>query len=299
MALTLAESAKLGTDMVRAGVIETIIKEEHVLDQLPFIEVVGNNFVYNRLNTEPTISFFDVGDTWTESTPDFTQVSVQLKILGGDADVDNFIQASRSRVQDIEAAVVQQKAKALARKWADTFINGDTAVDAKSFDGVDKICGALPASQTVSMGTNGATLTLAKLDELIDAVKTKNIALMMSRRTRRTLQGLIRTSGALLETRQGEFLEWVQLYNGVPLFVNDYISDAKTVGTSSDCSTVYCFSMGEPDQGVVGLTAEDMVQVDRIGDLQDKDATRHRVKWYTAIAVLSTLSLARLIGVRP
>ncbi|MEX2159545.1 MAG: major capsid protein [Dehalococcoidia bacterium] len=299
MALTLAESAKLGTDMVRAGVIETIIKEEHVLDQLPFIEVVGNNFVYNRLNTEPTISFFNVGDTWTESTPDFTQVSVQLKILGGDADVDNFIQASRSRVQDIEAAVVQQKAKALARKWADTFINGDTAVDAKSFDGVDKICGALPGSQTVSMGTNGATLTLAKLDELIDAVKTKNIALMMSRRSRRTLQGLIRSSGAMLETRQGEFLEWVQLYNGVPVFVNDFISDAKTVGTSTDCSTIYCFSMGEPDQGVVGLTAEDMVQVDRIGDLQDKDATRHRVKSYTAIAVLSTLSLSRLIGVRP
>ena len=299
MALTLAESAKLGTDMVRAGVIETIIKEEHILDLLPFIEVVGNNFVYNRLNTEPTISFFNVGDTWTESTPDFTQVSVQLKILGGDADVDNFIQASRQSVQDIEAAVVQQKAKALARKWSDTFINGDVAVDAKSFDGIDKICAGLPAAQTVTMGVNGGTLTLAKLDELIDAVKTKNIALVMSRRSRRTLQGLVRTSGAILESRAGAFLEWVQLYNGVPLFVNDYISDAKTVGTSSDCSTIYCLSMGEPDQGVVGLTTEDMIQVDRIGELESKDATRNRVKWYSAIAVLSTLSLARLIGVRP
>ena len=172
MALTLAESAKMGTDMVRAGVIETIIKEEHGLNALPFIEVVGNNFVYNRLNTEPTISFFNVGDTWSESTPDFTQVSVALKILGGDADVDNFIRASRHNVQDIEAAVIQQKAKALARKWADTFINGDVSVDAKSFDGIDKICAGLPASQTISMGVNGATLTLAKLDELIDAVKT-------------------------------------------------------------------------------------------------------------------------------
>ncbi len=120
MALTLAESAKLATDMMLAGVIETIIKEEHVLDQLPFVEVIGNNFVYNRLNTEPTISFFNVGDSWTESTPDFTQISVQLKILGGDADVDNFIQASRANVQDIASAVIQQKAKALARKWADT-----------------------------------------------------------------------------------------------------------------------------------------------------------------------------------
>jgi len=299
MALTLAESAKLATDMVQAGVIETIIKEEHVLDQLPFIEVVGNNFVYNRLNTEPTISFFDVGDSWTESTPDFTQVSVQLKILGGDADVDNFIQASRVNVQDIEAAVIQQKAKALARKWADTFINGDVSVDAKSFDGVDKICAGLPAAQTVSMGTNGATLSMAKLDDLIDAVKTKSVALVMSRRSRRTLQGLVRTSGAVLETRPGSFLELVQVYNGVPVFINDYISDAKTVGTSTDCSTIYCFSLGEADQGVVGLTAAGGVQVQLVGDLESKDARRHRVKWYSAIAVLSTLSLARLIGVRP
>jgi HK97 family phage major capsid protein len=299
MALTLAESAKLSTDMVLAGVMETIVKEEHILDQLPFVEVVGNNFVYNRLNTEPTISFFNVGDTWTESTPDFTQISVQLKILGGDADVDNFIQASRRNVQDIQAAVIQQKAKALARKWADTFVNGDTSVDAKSFDGIDKICAGLPAGQTVSMGTNGATLTLARLDELIDAVKTKNIALIMSRRSRRTLQGLVRTSGAVLESRPGNFLEWVQMYNGLPVFINDYISDAKTVGTSTDCSTIYCFSMGEADQGVVGLTAADGLQIQPIGDLETKDATRNRVKWYTAIATLSTLSLARLIGVRP
>lgn len=299
MALTLAESAKLSTDMVLAGVIETIIKEEHVLDQLPFVEVVGNNFVYNRLNTEPTISFFNVGDSWTESTPDFTQISVQLKILGGDADVDNFIQASRANVQDIASAVIQQKAKALARKWADTFINGDTSVDAKSFDGIDKICGALPAAQTVSMGTNGATLSLAKLDELIDAVKTKNIALAMSRRSRRTLQSLVRTSGAILESRAGSFLEWVQMYNGVPVFVNDFISDAKTVGTSSDCSTIYCFSLGEADQGVVGLTGPGGIQIENVGELESKDATRHRVKWYTSIGVLSTLSLARLIGVRP
>ena len=261
--------------------------------------MVGNNFVYNRLNTEPSIAFFNVGDSWTESTPDFTQVSIALKILGGDADVDNFIQASRRSVQDIEAAVIQQKAKALARKWSDTFINGDTAVDAKSFDGIDKICSALPGPQTVSMGTNGATLSLAKLDELIDAVKTRNIALIMSRRSRRTLQGLVRASGAVLESRAGNFLEWVQMYNGVPVFLNDFISDAKTVGTSTDCSTIYCFSMGEADQGVVGLTAENGLQIQPIGDLESKDATRHRVKWYSAIATLSTLSLARLIGVRP
>ena len=105
------------------------------------------------------------------------------------------------------------------------------------------------------MGTNGGTLTLARLDELIDAVKTKNIVISMSRRSRRTLQNLVRTSGAVLESRPGNFLEWVQIYNGVPLFINDYISDAQTVGTSSACSTIYRFSVGEQAPGVVGRTA--------------------------------------------
>ena len=151
-------------------------------------------------------------------------------------------------------------------------------------------------------GTNQRVRLKAENDraqqELIDAVKTKNIALVMSRRSRRTLQSLMRASGAVLETRPGNFLEWVQMYNGVPVFLNDYISDAQTVGTSSDTSTIYCFSMGEVDQGVVGLTAPGGVQLERVGELESKDATRHRVKWYSALGVLSTLSLARLIGVR-
>jgi hypothetical protein len=88
MALTLAEASKLSQDMLLKGVIETIIQESPVLQVLPFIEVVGNGLTYNRENTLPSASFYDVGDTWAESTPTFTQVTATLKILGGDADID-------------------------------------------------------------------------------------------------------------------------------------------------------------------------------------------------------------------
>jgi hypothetical protein len=54
----------------------------------PSIEIVGNGLTYNRENAAPTAAFFDVGDTWTESTPTFTQLTVTLKIMGGDADID-------------------------------------------------------------------------------------------------------------------------------------------------------------------------------------------------------------------
>ncbi len=139
MALLLTEAAKLSNDVLLTGVIETIVKESPVLQTLPFIEVVGNGLTYNQENAAPTASFFSPGDTWTESSPTFTQVTATLKILGGDADIDNFARATRSNLQDLEAAVVQLKAKALRTKFEDTFIGGDSTTDAKSFDGVDKL----------------------------------------------------------------------------------------------------------------------------------------------------------------
>ncbi len=120
MALTLAEAAKLSNDVLLTGVVETIIKESPVLQSLPFIEIVGNGLTYNRENAAAAAGFFDVGDTWTESTPTFTQITATLKILGGDADVDNFLVATRSNIQDLEAAIVQLKAKAVQQKFDET-----------------------------------------------------------------------------------------------------------------------------------------------------------------------------------
>jgi len=295
LALTLAEASKLSNDVLLTGVIETIIKDSPILQVLPFIEIVGNGLTYNRENAAASAAFYDVGDTWSESTPTFSQVTATLKIVGGDADIDNFLVATRSNLQDLEAAVVQLKAKAVQQKFEDTFVNGDTSVDAKSFDGIDKLC---ESGQTASMGANGATLTLAKLDELIDLIKGgKPDVLLMSKRTRRTMNNLARTTGGFLETDRNEFGQMVQYYDGIPIGICDWISDAKTVGTSNDCSTVYAVQLGEG--ALAGLTSPGGLQVERVGSLETKDASRTRVKWYVSLALFNTLKLAKLIGVRP
>ena len=295
MALTLAEASKLSNDVLLAGVVETIIKDSPILQALPFIEIVGNGLTYNRENAAATAAFYDVGDTWSESTPTFTQVTATLKIVGGDADIDNFLLATRSNLQDLEAAVVQLKAKAVQQKFEDTFVNGDTAGDPKSFDGIDKLT---DSGQTVSMGANGGSLTLAKLDELVDLIKRgKPDILLMSKRSRRSLNNLARTSGGFLETDRNEFGQMVQYYDGIPVGICDYISDAKTVGTSTDCSTIYAVQLGEG--ALSGLTAPGGLQVERVGSLETKDASRTRVKWYVSLALFNTLKLSKLIGVRP
>jgi HK97 family phage major capsid protein len=295
MALTLAEASKLSNDALLVGVIETIIKDSPILQALPFIEIVGNGLTYNRESTAATASFYDVGDTWTESTPTFTQVTAALKIMGGDADIDNYLVATRSNVQDLEAAVIELKAKAVRDLFEETFISGDSTVNTKAFDGIDVVC---ESSQTLSMGVNGGSLTLDKLDELVDTVKGgKPELLLMSRRSRRIINKLARTAGSLLEADRDQFGQMVQFYDGIPIGVSDYIADDQTVGTSSDCSTIYATQFGEGS--LAGLTGPGGLQVERVGSLEEKDASRSRIKWYTSIALFNTLKLAKLVGVRP
>lgn len=295
MALTLSEAAKLSNDIVLRGVIETIVKDSPVLQVLPFIDVNGNAVTYNRESTMASASWFDVGDTWTESTPTFTQVTTSLKILGGDADVDQYLARTRTNVQDIEAAVIELKAKAVRDAFETAFIQGDTGVNSKQFDGLAKLA---TSGQTVTAGTNGASLTLAMLDELIDKVRPgRPDLLIMSKRTRRSLTQLVRGSGAFLEAWQNRFGMFQEFYAGIPIGVSDYVPDNETQGTSNDCSSVYAIQVGEGRlaglQGAGGLTVE------RVGALETKDAVRWRVKWYVGLALFSDLAVARLKGVRP
>jgi hypothetical protein len=305
MALTLIEAAKLSNDMLLQGVVETIVKDSPILQGLPFIEIVGNVLTYNQEKTLPSIDFYDVGDTWAESTPTFEQKTASLKIMGGDADVDNFLKATRSNIQDLEAAVVELKAKALKDKFEETFIYGDSTTNAKQFDGLRKLINTTTAgSQVIAMGPTGATLTLGKLDELIDVVKGgKPALLLMSRRSRRKLNALVRAAGGMIETDRDNWGNFIQLWDGIPIGVNDWILDThvlsgsvETATTGGTCSTIYAFQLGEG--ALCGLTSPGHLTVEPIGSLETKDASRTRIKWYCSLALFSSIKAAALIGVQ-
>jgi HK97 family phage major capsid protein len=187
MAMTKAEAAKLTNDLLLRGVIETIVKESALLSMLPFMQVTGTAVTYNREATMPAASFYDVGDTWTEATPTYTPVTANLTILGGDADVDNFLQATYADPNDIEAEVIANRAKSIAHLFSDSFFNGDTGVNAKAFDSLTAALAG--TSQEIAAGANGGQLTLDLMDQMIDLVKPgKPDALFLSRRTRRKLR---------------------------------------------------------------------------------------------------------------
>ncbi len=94
----------------------------------------------------------------------------------------------------------------------------------------------------------------------------------------------------------GQVAREVNSLDGIAIGICDYIDDAKTVGTSSDCSSVYAMQFGEG--ALSGLTAPGGLTVERVGSLEAKDASRIRVKWYAGLALFNSVKLAKLTGVR-
>ena len=204
MALTLTEAAKLSNDVVQQGVIETVVKESRV-PRRPAVHRDGRQ----RADLQPRErdglrrvlrrGRHLVG----ESTPTFSQVAATLKILGGDADVDQYIATTRSNVQDIEAAVLELKAKAVAHEFED-----DVRLRRHRGrrQGLRRPAQARAAGQQVHQGsgTTPAALSLKKLDEAIDLIRPgKPDLLLMTRRTRRGLSAFARALTSPVHLRGG------------------------------------------------------------------------------------------------
>lgn len=294
MPLTLQDAARLSQDMLVRGVVETVVEESAVLRYLPFVHVVGNSLRYNQEETLGDVDFYAVGANWNESALTTIEKTAKLAILGGDADVDAFLQQTYADPNDLRALVVTAKAKALAHKFSDTFFNGDSVADPLAFDGVKKLS---TGGRTMNKGANGAVLALDHLDELVDMIKPgAPHALFMSKRTRRKLSSLRRASGSVLETGTDAFGRRVLSYDGIPVEVDDHISDSEVKGTSADCSSIYAVQFGF-QTGLCGLD-NGGIQVQPVGALETKDAWRTRIKWYCGLALFRNIALARLEGVR-
>jgi hypothetical protein len=297
MPLLKAEAEKLSNNQLISGVIDEIIDRDDTFAILPFQGVNGKAYVYERENTLASADFLDPNDAINESASTFTEVVARLRILAGDVDVDKFLQATMSDTNDQMAVQIAKKAKGIARKFHQTFANGDSAVDTKSFDGVQKL---VTGSQTITAGANGAALTFSMLDELLDAVPNGADVLFMRRGTIRAYRTLLRaTYGTDAVMQQLEnFGRPMLTHNGIPILMNEFLPANETQGSSSVCCSIYAARMNELDglHAIYGGSNAGLV-VENIGTVQNKDAIRLRMKWYVGLVLKSTRSLARIKGV--
>ncbi len=309
-ALTLAQAALLSEDDLQRGVIETFIYESFVLDRIPLIPIEGNAYAYNEELTLPGAAFRAVNTAYTESTGTVNQKTETLFILGGDADVDTFIQATRSDLNDQRAIQTTMKVKAAVVVFQDTFINGDFGTNPEEFDGLFQ---RLTGAQVITAATNGLPVIgaddaarqsfLDKLDETIEAVDGNVDALYM----RKGIRLRLRQSARRLqywERDRDEFGRVVEFYNGIPMLVLDddlagveILPQTETTGSSSITSSIYAvhFSGNESEAGVSGLN-NGGVDVRDLGEIDASPVFRTRVEFFVGLAVFGK-GAARLEGV--
>lgn len=307
MPLLRTESEKLSNNQLIAGVIDEIIDRDDLFSILPFAQVNGKAYVYNRENTLGGANWLDPNDVVQESAATFSEVVATLKILAGDVDIDKFLQATQSDTNNQMAIQIAKKAKAVAREFHKVLATGNSSVNGKTFDGLSVLADQAQAAaatvggqQVISAGTNGNALTLTMLDELCDAVPNGADVIVMRRGTIRAYRALLRaTYGTDAVMQQLEnFGRPMLTHNGIPIIMNEFLAAGETMGTNANTTSVYALRMNELD-GLHGLYGGQNagIVVENIGTVQNKDATRIRLKWYCGLALKSTRSIAALRGV--
>ncbi|WFN93467.1 major capsid protein [Gordonia sihwensis] len=311
MAVTLAEAAVLSENQLSRAIHEMFVQESPILDRLPLMTIEGNAYAYDQEQTLPGVAFRGVNEGYTESTGTFNQLTEKLVILGGDSDVDRFIQQTRSNVFNQRAEQDKLKVKAMSYKFNDHFINGDVVTDPKGFDGLKK---RVVGNQVIDAGTNGMPILgdgssdthafFDKMDELLAACPGAD-AIYASRQARSKIISAGRRIGGVEIVKEDMTGKRVAQWQGVPILdLGDNLSGGQvlpvneTLGTASNTSSMYAVRFGgtDGDQATTGLT-NGGVQVDDLGQLQEKPALRTRIEFYCGLALFGGKAAARLRGV--
>jgi hypothetical protein len=300
MPLLRSEAENLSNNKLISGVIDQIIDRDDLFSVMPFVKADGKAYVYNRENTLGGADWLDPNDAVNESSATFTEVVAKLRILAGDVDIDKFLQQTMSDTNDQMAVQIAKKAKTVGREFHRALATGDSTANSKVFDGLPTLAAAAGATQLVSAGANGNALTLTMLDELCDAVPNGADVIVMRRGAIRAFRALLRaTYGTDAVMQQLEnFGRPMLTHNGIPVIMNEFLSGAETQGSNSTTTSIYALRLNELD-GLHGLWGGDNagIVVENVGTVQNKDATRIRLKWYCGLALKSTRSIARLKGV--
>lgn len=162
--------------------------------------------------------------------------------------------------------------------------------------------------------TNGDAFDLAMLDALMEMVKTGNrssLAFVMKGKMYNKVKAALRSLGGTTPDHVTVGGQNLPAYDGIPILRNDFIPDEAKTGNTASSIYLGAFT---PDEGVfmgvanyggetlsvdTDVTKKPVMgfQVDQLGALEDKDASRQRVKFYGALGLKSIYGLARRSGV--
>lgn len=303
---TLAEAKKLINDDLIAGVAEDIFTTSPVWGVMPWTPMSGQAILVNRENALGDSQHLAVGGTITaKSAATFVQDSYSPTTTIGDAELNGLVRATSSSAGVDQMAVeVQSKAKSIGRKLQTGMATG-TGTGA-NLNSLHTLCDATQ----YTTASAGQALSFELLDELLDLVKAKDGEvdyLMLPSRTLRSYRTLVRALGGVNETIAFDMGNGrsrnIDVYNGIPMFQNDYLSVAETANgaalTGGALTSIYagCFDDGSSKIGSAMIYPDGTpmgIDVESVGVSETKDESIMRVKSYSNFVNFNRRGLARL-----
>ena len=301
--VTLLEAAKYGNDMLKKGLIETLIQESPFLESLPWMPVSGNALQHFVEEDLPSVAFRNVNESYTASFGTDTAHFWGTAILGGEAIVDNALVDVVGNVVDIKARQSAKLMKANAMTFDDFVINGTGT--AKDFKGLKALV-AEGFGQSLVNVVNGGALSLDKLDEANDLLRNQGGAdvLVTNRFVRRKITSLARstvTGVSLIDVGTDVFGRQVVSWNGIPIRFLGMKTDGTEILAFNedpgdavfDCTSLWFLKYGTDD--VCGLMGKGgTFDVKDFGETQAAPVHKLRLEWYPGLAVFNKYSVVRL-----
>jgi hypothetical protein len=287
--MTLLEASKLTQDSLRSGIIEIFPRSSSVLERLPFFSISGNSYKYNQEKELPSIGFRGLNESYTPDIGVLNPVTESLVILGGISQVDRALVKSQGSVNSLRAIHDGQKAKAASLEYTRCFFKGDSETNNKEFDGLQR---RLTNDQVLDMD---GTLTLSKMDELIDSVQGSPDVLFMNKTLRRKVNALIRAAGQSTEVVNDAFGRQINSYAGIPIgIIEQDASGDDILGfyESGNTASIYACRFGF--EWLSGLQ-NGSIDVEDLGLVETMYKTL--IEWLTGLIVWHGKSCARLKGI--
>jgi hypothetical protein len=255
----------------------------------------------------PGIAWRAVNQTYTESTGIIVPRQEKLMIVGGEVFIDNFIVKTQTGQRGgLNAKVTQfeMKARALANEFDRAFFEGDDLVDTNELVGLRR---RLTGNQVLLQAAGGGALTLAKLNELLDAVPFPNKHLFMNRTLRRKVTDLLNavSGSAYISWDQGTFGRQTMRYAEVPIHIIEETGTGSTLldfnedpgDATADTASIYCVSFGTDRVHGIRNGSNRVVDVEDFGEIQAKPGHLGRIEAYYGMAIRHPRAAARLRGI--
>lgn len=262
MPVTLAQAAQNTQSDYDPFIIDEFRKDNPILDTMEFDQAVNPagggatlTYGYRRKVSTSGADFRAINAEYAPSEATTEAFSTELKVLGGSFQIDRVLANLGPAASGEVAFQMSDKIQAARRKFADAVINGDTAQDADSFDGLNV---ALTGSDTefeaselglanwTDLDTNGAAAhqVLDLLDEWLAALDGAPTVILGNRRAIARVRAVARRAS---------------MYTVSPMIgVAEHDNEGNAIGRTERYGNIYLVDPGQKpgtNEDIIPLTA--------------------------------------------